>query len=94
MKISWTPKAVISLNEIFDYILADSPEMAIKVQNRIIEKTNLLEDTPFLGAQYEMNVRKLPVGNFPYSIYYRIKDSQIEILQVRHEMRSPPETLQ
>ena len=94
MKISWTPKAIISLNEIFDYILADNPDMAVKVQERIIETINLLKDTPFLGTQYEMNIRKLPVGNLPYSIYYRIKDNQIEILQIRHEMRNPPETLQ
>lgn len=90
MKIVWTPKAVFSLNEIFDYILIENPIQAIRVRDRFFEKTSLLETSPFLGTQYEVDTRKLPLGDFPYTIYYRVKKKQIEILQIRHEKRNQP----
>ena len=90
MKIVWTLRAKKSLKEVLEYPLDYDIGTANRIYERISEKANLLADVPFLGAQYEMDVRRLPLGDLPYSIYYRVKCQEIQILRVRHDMRLLP----
>lgn len=93
MKITWSYRGRHSLKEIVEYLVQEDIEVARKVRDRIVEKADLLKDSPYIGLPYEMNTRRLSLGDYPYTIYYRLKDQEIQILQVRHAKRLPPSNL-
>lgn len=93
MKITWSYRGWNSLKEIIEYLVQEDIDAARRVRDRIIEKADLLKENPYLGLPYEMNTRRLPLGDYPYAIYYRITQQEIQILQVRHAKRLPPSDL-
>jgi plasmid stabilization system protein ParE len=55
-----------------------------------------LEHLPRLGLPIDTEGRyRLPIGRFPYLVFYRWTDADIFILHIRHGRRSPvdPATL-
>lgn len=89
MKIFWTPTAIASLKEIYDYIKQDSKISALKIQEAIKEKTISLSDFPELGTKHSNNTRKLHLAKYPYYIIYRVETDKIVILRIRHSKRLP-----
>ena len=89
-QINWTDQAKADIQNIIDFLAAQSETYAkIQVQ-RIFEKTDLLATLPRLGRvvpelEYE-NVREILVG--PYRIVYHILSSErIDILSIHHSAR-------
>jgi toxin ParE1/3/4 len=93
MQVIWTPRAAQSLTEIIRYIAQDNPSAARKMRDKIVQKANLLQEMPLLGVQWEGNLRKLSLGDYPYALYYRVTADAIQILRVRHEKRLPPQEI-
>lgn len=96
MQVVWTPTALQTLEKIYHYIYKENPAAAEKLHLRIRTKTLLLGEYPQLGAVCDKlrGVRRLPLGDYPYLIYYQVKPDRIEILRIRHAMRLPPKNLQ
>jgi plasmid stabilization system protein ParE len=44
---------------------------------------------PFLGTPIAGDVRRILVKKFPYGLYYRVKDTDIEVIGFRHFMQKP-----
>ena len=89
-QINWTDQAKADIQNIIDFLAAQSETYAkIQVQ-RIFEKTDLLATLPRLGRvvpelEYE-NVREILVG--PYRIVYHIlSNERIDILSIHHSAR-------
>ena len=51
-KIRWTEKAVMWLQDIYDYISEDNPSAAQKVVDGIYEKSQILKAFPNIGYKY------------------------------------------
>lgn len=86
-QITWTREAANSLEEIHDYIAANSPSAAINVVTGIYEKIQLLRDHPRIGQRYspisDREVREILYGH--YRIAYLLKnEDHLEILGVFH----------
>ena len=84
-EIVWTLEAARCLEDVHDYIAADSPAAARKVVSGIYEKIQLLQTHPRLGQRYEpisdREIREI--------LYYRIayvlqKEERVEILGIFH----------
>ena len=90
VKVKWNEEALIDIDEIAEYIAADSITYAtIQVEN-FFERVEDLRKTPFLGTVVpELNdesLRQLLEGS--YRIIYEIKNKDlIEVLCVIHGMR-------
>jgi plasmid stabilization system protein ParE len=86
-EIVWTPEAARWLEEIHDYIAADSPSSAGKVVTGIYEKVQLLRRQPRLGQRYEpiadREVREILYGRYRVAYFIRSED-RIEVLGVFH----------
>jgi plasmid stabilization system protein ParE len=84
--ISWTEEAQRWLEDIFDYIAADSPRIAAVTVQGIFERAQVLSEFPEMGHRYvasSRNVRVLLYGH--YRIAYLVKDGgDIDILGVFH----------
>ena len=84
MRVFWTDRALNQLEDIFDYYkLKRSLSAARKVVTSIVDKTVLLEKTPWLGQSEELlkarknDHRYLVEGN--YKIIYWVENERKQI---------------
>ena len=77
------------MQHIHDFIAEDSKQYARMVAREMVEKTDVLGETPMLGKVVpeirDENVRELHL--YSYRILYEIKGQNIEVLAVIHKRR-------
>jgi toxin ParE1/3/4 len=68
-----------------------SPSGALAVERRIRRTVALLADFPGAGRALEQRptVRVMPIGRYPYLIFYTVSDRELTILHIRHGARKP-----
>lgn len=95
MKVVWTDRARLRLQELDAYIAQDSPKAARQVTRRLILRSRQLERAPRSGRrvpEYQRDdVRELLVR--PYRIIYRLQAERIDVLTVRHYRQLLPSDL-
>ena len=74
-------------NEIVRYHAGNSSRKAEQIGNKFFEIIDLLELMPEIGTKYKKGMRKMLLGKFPYFIYYRIKEKEIEVVGIWHTSR-------
>ena len=90
MKVRYTRRAQIDIEEIFIYIENENPKAALAVEHDIRIKTQGLSDYPEIGVATDMkDVRRLPLTRYPYTIFYRVNwsDKSVDVLRVMHGAR-------
>ncbi len=91
MKIAWTCKARKDLDEIFDYILAENPQAAADVLERIRLSTAHLEDHPGMGRPGRVeHTRELIIPGLLYVLPYITEADTITIVRVIHAAMQLP----
>jgi toxin ParE1/3/4 len=92
------PAAYSDLDEIFDYIMANNPQAAEKILDKIIQSLCRLEDLPYSGTP--LFARSLTKFGFrmvivdPYIAFYRLIDNRIYVYRVLHGARDYQHLLQ
>ena len=90
MKIRYTLPALADLSAILDYIAADSPQGAKRVQARIQAVVDLLLIQPLIGTRTnDPGIRRLVTLPYPYLVFYEVTETEIIIHAVRHGAREP-----
>jgi toxin ParE1/3/4 len=65
--LEWSPYALADRNAIFDYIEADNPRAAIRIDNRIRKCVNSLARFPEMGRKGRIEqTRELVISGTPY----------------------------
>ena len=81
MKVVWTANAIERLKEIDRYIAIDSPQAAVRLIDKIIERSESLEALPNSGRMVpefsDALRRELLIGD--YRLIYRINGEVISI---------------
>ncbi|AFY34022.1 type II toxin-antitoxin system RelE/ParE family toxin [Calothrix sp. PCC 7507] len=91
-----SPKAVHDLESIVRYIALNNPEAAMKLGQRLLEKTRELSQFPFQGQKVpefdDFNIRQLVVR--PYRIVYKVEEDkkQVSIARFWHSSQESLET--
>lgn len=92
MNVVWSDEAEERLWEIEQYIAEDNPAAAVRLTDRLLERTLLLEHFPEMGRMVpeygEPRLRELVEGN--YRIFYVLRDDVIEVVTVFEGHRLPP----
>ena len=95
MKIVWSEPARQDLRDIFTYIAEDNPNAARTLLNEIKERAVLLQDNPLLGRLERIeDTRELVLTGTSFILPYRVKDLQIQILEVLHGAKQWPNEFQ
>jgi plasmid stabilization system protein ParE len=90
MKVRYTATALLEIDEILSYIAEHSPRGAAAVKARIDQTIATLTEFPEMAQRTdESEVRRIPVGSYPYLIFYAVEEEYIIILHVRHGARRP-----
>ena len=86
MRIFWSPLAVERVSEIAEYIAQDNPGAAEKWVEAVFKRVKELRGSPESGRVVpetdNRSIRELLYGN--YRIIYRVEESKISVLTVRH----------
>lgn len=91
MKLRYTETAAVELEEILDYVSERNPSAARTLASRIEKSIQVLADFPELAQLTdEPGVRRLPIGRYPYVIFYSAERDAIVILHIRHTARLTP----
>lgn len=90
LRLRYTSPAIADLNSILDYIAANSPQGAKRVQRRIQGVIELLPTHPRIGIPTDdPTIRRLTTPPYPYLVFYEVSEEEIIIHAVRHAARSP-----
>ncbi len=89
MKIAYSRRAVRDLAEIGDYISERNPSAATAIAQRIRTIVELVARFPASGRTLEerTSVRVIPLGNYPYRLFYTVSGGELIILHIRHSAR-------
>ena len=90
MNLRYTLPALADLSSVLDYIAAQSPQGARRVQARIQAIIDLLLLYPAIGARTDdPTIRRMTTSPYPYLIFYEPTETEIIIHAVRHGARDP-----
>lgn len=94
LPIHWDKLAKESLDDIYEYIIQDSPQNARKVKKELIKLVGSLNDFPekysreeFLEEEESENYRS--VSKWSYKIIYEVTDDAIIIVDIFHTHQHP-----
>ncbi len=91
MNISWTKLALSDLDEAYNYIVVNNPDIANQTIERIEKALDALVLYPDMGRIGRVvGTRELIITRTPFILPYRIQGNQIEILAVVHAARRWP----
>lgn len=95
--IKLLPAAYSDLDEIFDYIMVDSPTAAASILDHIMKSLHRLEEYPLSGTPLlerslvKFNFRMIIVN--PYIVFYRFIDNKVFIYRILHGAKNYPNLL-
>jgi toxin ParE1/3/4 len=90
MRVRFSPEAFADRERIFEYLHARSPNAARNVLASIRTAVAQLADQPYSGYQTDdPDIRVKLVIQYPYKIFYRIREDVVEIAHIRHTSRRP-----
>jgi toxin ParE1/3/4 len=91
MRVRYTSRALGDLAAISDYLIDRNPVAVEKFGESVSTTVSLLREFPACGRalQDRASVRVMPLGKYPYLIFYTIAGEELRILHVRHGARRP-----
>jgi plasmid stabilization system protein ParE len=91
MKVVYTDEALTDLAAIADWLMVHYPTVAPVVERRIRRVITHIARWPASArvASNRPEVRVVPLGRYPYKIFYRVAADTVEILHIHHAARQP-----
>ena len=87
------PTAKHDLREGVEWYRAIDPELANRFLDEVYKTLALLERLPNLGGPVygveDLDVRQLPVSNFPYQVIFRREEHRTMVVALAHERKKP-----
>jgi addiction module RelE/StbE family toxin len=94
VKLEWSAFALSDREGIFDYIEADSPRSAIRVDEAIANAAERLINFPESGRPGRITgTRELVLAGLPYILAYIVRDNVVRMLCVIHGAQQWPDAL-
>jgi toxin ParE1/3/4 len=90
MRVRYTPRSRGDVDAILAYIDLRNPQGARNVARAMRKTIALIGQFPRAGRLAgEQGTRVLPVGRYPYLIYWKVEDNEVWIVHIRHTARRP-----
>ena len=92
MRVRYTRRSRADLLAILNYLNERSPQGARNVDRALKKAIDLIGEHPHVGRHAgEQESRVLPVGRYPYLIYWSVEGGDVVIVHIRHAARRPIE---
>jgi toxin ParE1/3/4 len=91
MAARWLRRALLDLDDAYDYVAADKPEAARRLVDHIEEGGRRLSLHPNIGRPGRVpGTRELVIAGTPFLVVYRVAAGQAVVLAVLHGARRWP----
>lgn len=90
MKVIWTPEALQDRADVWDYIAADNPRAAVRMDELFSNAAAMLADHPKLGRPGKSHGTRELVPHESYRLVYEISGETIWMLALVHTARQWP----
>jgi addiction module RelE/StbE family toxin len=90
MKVIWTPEAQQDRTDIWDYIAADSPRAAARMDRLFSDAAARLGEHPMLGRTGKIPGTRELIPHASYRLVYEIDGELLWILALVHTARQWP----
>lgn len=92
MKVVFSRLALAELDDILTFLSERSPLGAAHVERRIRQAMERMARHPEATTRVEQRpeVRRLPLGRYPYVIYYIVDPETVTVLRILHGARKQP----
>lgn len=90
MKVRWTPEAEDDRGQIFDYIAADSPRAAVKMDEIFSKAAARLANHPEFGRAGRIPGTREVIPHKSYCLVYEIEQDTVWVLALVHTARQWP----
>ena len=90
MELFWTPEAIKDRDNIYNYIEADNPAVALTLDELLSEKASRLVDHPNLGRPGRLTDTRELVAHQNYILVYDLAGDLVRVLRVLHAARQWP----
>lgn len=90
MSARYTRTALEEIDEILTYLASRNPSAASAIAARIEQVVAWIAEFPRIGYSIDHDVRMLPLGRYPFLVFYSIDQDDVVIRNVRHHARSRP----
>jgi len=92
MRVKWTRKALVNLDNAVEFIAIDKPTAATDVALKIWNVAKMIAGQPGMGRPGRVpGTRELVVPGLPYILPYVEKDEVVCVLRVMHTSMKWPE---
>ena len=91
MKVVYTAAALRDLDEIAEWLAVHYSAIAPTIERRIravIEHIGRWPESARRSTK-RPGVRVMPIGRYPYKVFYRVTEDGVEILHIHHAARRP-----
>src|SRR5262245_42032773 len=91
MKVVFTDEALRDLDDITDWVALHYPGLGAALERRLRLVVTHIGRWPYSARRSSANVdiRVMPLGRYPYKVFYRVTDAAIQILHIHHTAREP-----
>jgi toxin ParE1/3/4 len=90
VKVFWTPEAQQDREQIWDFIVLDNPQAAIRMDELFSNAVAKLADFPQLGQSGKIPGTRELIPHESYRIVYEIQQKTVWILALIHTARQWP----
>ncbi|HQT82311.1 MAG: addiction module toxin RelE [Ferrovum sp. 37-45-19] len=90
MRVVWTPEALLDRGDVWDYIAADNPRAAARMDELFSDTTARLVDHPMLGRPGNIQGTRELILHESYRLVYEISGETVWVLALVHSARQWP----
>ena len=90
MRVVWTPEALQDRVDVWDYIAADNPRAAVRMDELFSDAAARLADHPKLGRPGKIQGTRELVLHESYRLVYEISGEAVWLLALVHTARQWP----
>ena len=90
MRVIWTPEAQQDRADVWDYIAADSPRAAARMDELFSDAATRLSDHPKLGRHGKIESTRELIPHESYRLVYEISGETVWLLALVHTARQWP----
>lgn len=90
MRVIWTPEALQDRTDIWDYIAADNPRAAARMDELFSDAAARLADHPKLGRPGKIQGTRELIPHESYRLVYEIGSESVWMLALVHTARQWP----
>ena len=92
MTVLWTPEARADRADIWDSIVADSPNAAVRMDGLFSDAAESLEDFPMRGRSGRISGTRELIPRESYRLVYEVDGETVWVLALVHTARQWPPT--